>query len=235
MNRSIQNMGKRDWYGAFSDGRKGIHLLKTAVVKNPDLCDSYLGLGLYHYWRSVKLKKLKIAFFMKDNRQKGIDEILYTVANGKFMTIDAKYALVGIYFNEKEYRKALTLNQELYDNYPVNPSCLYMRSRIFEKMGDWENARIATLELLRHLEESEYSSVGYKIECKYHLAYSYYKTCELDYALKEVTNATELISNRNASKEIEGTYEDFEDIVNNIEWLLNELTANRDVKTSSQH
>ncbi len=223
--RALLKKRRGNWLGAFNDGRKGLSYVKKAVKKDPELYDAYLGLGIYDYWRSAKSRLFRIPLIFRDRRQRGINRILITIKNGEKMPTDGKYALTGIYYNEKDYLSALSVNQELFEQFPANPSCLYMRSRIFEQMENWKEALCAAQLLLKHLQESEYKSIGYEIECRYRLAYSYYQIGEMELARDYCVFASSLIQLRDKTAEIEGPHEKFESILSELFELQKEIES----------
>ena len=226
--RGLHKVRKRDYWGAFKDGLKGVSILKKAVKADTSAYDAYHGLGSFHYWRSAKSKILRLLIFRND-QQKGIDEVWKAINKGTYTDIEGKYALVAIYYDFGDYEKAFSVNQELFELFPTNPSCLYMRCRIFERMGKWEEAKQTYLKLLNHLSNSEYKSIGYQVECHYGIGFCYYKLSELEHALKHIRKALDLRNMRDASKELEGPLEDFDEIVKNAldlyERLMNDIVS----------
>ncbi|UCE04804.1 MAG: tetratricopeptide repeat protein [bacterium] len=226
--RGLHKVRKRDWWGAFNDGLKGLSNLKKAVRIDSSLYDAYYGLGTFHYWRSAKSKILRFLLFRKD-QQKGIDEIWTAIYKGRYTDIEGKYALVAIYYDHGDYEKAFSLNQQLYELFPTNPSCLYMRSKLYEQQEKWGEAKQIFQQLLKHLLNSEYRSIGYEVECLYGIAYCHYKSSELEQALKHVKKALDLRNERDVSNEIEGPLEDFNEIekkaMNLYGTLINEIVG----------
>jgi len=205
-----------------------ISSLKKAVKIDTSLYDAYYGLGTFHYWRSAKSKILRFLIFRKD-QQKGINEVWKAIKKGRYTDIEGKYALVAIYYDCGDYEKAFTLNQELNELFPPNPSCLYMRCQLYEQQGKWEAAKQTLHQLLQHLLNSEYKSIGYEVECHYRIAHCHYKLGEYDKALEHVKKVLDLRNERDASKEMEGPLEDFDEIVekavNLYGTLLNEMVS----------
>jgi len=210
--RGLHKVRKRDWWGAFSDGLKGISNLKRAIAIDSCLYDAYFGLGSYHYWRSAKSKLLRL-FFFRNDQKKGIDEIWTAIHKEKYTDIEGKYALVAIYYDQGDYEKALVVNQELHELFPLNPSCLYMRCRLFEKQGNWVGAQNTIEQLLLHLLNSEYKSIGYEVECHYRIALYNYHLGQFDQALNHVQKAFSLKDQLDKTIELEGPLEDINEIV----------------------
>ena len=224
--RGLHKFRKREYWGAFKDGLNGISNLKKAVKIDSSLYDAYFGLGSFRYWRSAKSKILHFLLFRND-QQTGIKQVWKAIKKGKYTEIEGKYALVAIYYDNGDYEKAFAVNQELFQIFPTNPSCLYMRCQLFEQQGKWEQAKQTYQQLLNHLWNSEYKSIGYEVECHYRIAHSYYKLGEFEQSLAYLEKALELRNKRDASKEMEGPLEDFDEIskktVNLYGTIINEI------------
>jgi len=220
--RGLHKVRKRDYWGAFKDGLKGVSILKKAIKADSTVYDAFYGLGSFHYWRSAKSKLLRFLIYRKD-QQKGIDEVWKSIKKGTYTDIEGKYALAAIYYDYGEYEKAFSVNQELFELFPTNPSCLYMRCRIFEKQGKWDEAKQTYFTLLNHLLNSEYKSIGYLVECYYGIGLCHYKLGEFEQASKHIKKALDLRKKRDASKELEGPLEDFDEIIENAVTLYGRL------------
>jgi tetratricopeptide (TPR) repeat protein len=221
--RGLHKIRKRDWLGAFKDGVKGLNAIQTALDRDPKMADAYYGLGTFHYWRSAKTKLLGLLPVFRKDRKRGIFEIELAIQKGIYTPVECRYALVPIYYDCEEYDKALAVNQELFEQFPTNPSCLYMRSRIFERLEQWDDALASMEELLTHVEASEYRSTGYTVECHYLLAYYLHKLNDNEKAFKHLQSVQMLKEKRDAALELEGPLEDFEEVVENAERLILEV------------
>ena len=226
--RGLYKVRKHDWVGAFADGLKGVRALERALDLDPTLYDAYYGLGLYHYWRSAKGKVLGIPIFFARDKEKGIREIWKAIEKGRYSEVSGKYALVATYYDNEEYEKAWTLNQELYERFPTDPSCLYMRSRLAEKRGDWKTLGDVSRRLLNHIRSVGYPSIGYEMECYFRMALSQYHLELYDDALINVNEALALKFRREASREIEGPLEDFQEIAQQAETLRQKILRKHD-------
>lgn len=207
----LHKFRKRDWWGALHDGLKGISSLKGAVSIDSCLYDAYYGLGTYRYWRCARSKFLRLLFF-KNDQNKGIDEIWIAIRKGKYTGIEGKYALVSVYYDYGDYFSAFSINEELFKLFPLNPSCLYMRCRLYEKQHDWLKAKDTIEKLLTCLLSSEYKSIGYEIECFYRIAFYNYELGHHSLALSNLQKAFLLKEKFDSSKELEGPLEDIGEI-----------------------
>jgi tetratricopeptide (TPR) repeat protein len=203
--------------------------LKLALKIDPNLYDAYYGLGTFHYWLGAKSKIIRYLFFYQGDRHQGIDELEKALKKGKYTNIESKFALTLIYYNERDYNKALFLNHELYGLFPSNPSSLYMRSRIFEKQENWNEAKIIMQKLLHHLDVSEYRCVGYKAECHYRIAYYDFEMGNFESGRNHCLEALKLKNQREPENELEGPLETFQQILKQTKRLyakLNNFTRN---------
>ena len=209
--RGLHQSRKGNWISAINDGRKGIGLIQMALEADTSLYDAYCWIGSYHYWRAVKTKIS--GFIFRNDKEKGIDEIRWAIQKCPFIAVDGKYNLVAIYYHKGDYEQALKMNQEIFVQYPTNPSCLYMRSRIYEELENWPKARESIFCLLNHLNKSEYQSTGYQIECLYRLSLYEYRMDNSVKSYDYLKQAYQLLKKRDESRELEGPLETFEDIV----------------------
>ncbi|MFC1502382.1 tetratricopeptide repeat protein [bacterium] len=217
--RGLHKIRKRDWLGAFKDGVKGLNDIQTALDRDPKMYDAYYGLGTFHYWRSAKTKLLGLLPLFRKDKQRGIFEIEVAIEKGTYTPVECQYALVPIYYDSGEYDKALKVNQNLFDQFPANPSCLYMRSRIFEQLANWDEALIAVKGLLAHIEASKYQSIGYHMECHYLMAYYLHQLDRDGMALQHLEKFQTFKEKRDASGELEGPLENIDEIVENARGL----------------
>ncbi len=221
--RGLHKFSKKNWIGAYFDGLKGMKYLGLALQKDPDLYDAYYGLGTFHYWLGAKSKLVRFLFFYSGDRQQGIDELDIALQNGRYTRIEAGFALTLIFYNEKNYDQAMSLNRKLYGLFPSNPSCLYMRSRLFEKKENWKEAKSMIQKLLQHLALTEYGCQGYKTECHYWMAYYDYKMGCFESARNHCIEALRYADRRNPKMELEGPLEHFKQILKQTNRLYDQL------------
>ena len=225
--RGLHHVRKRRWLRAFFDGMKGISNLKKALSKDPKLYDVYYGLGTYHYWRGAKSTIFRLIPIIRGDRERGINEIRIAINNGTHTRIEGRYALTAIYWEEKDYGKAESVNQVLFERFPENPSCLYMRARLLEQREKWKEAKDTVQRLLKRVSAFKHKSIGYQVECLYRIAYYHYKLGKPDQALRYCRRALDLAPGYDPSKEMEGPIEDFMEIVIEAEQLYEDILEGR--------
>ena len=152
----------RGWY------QKGLEVDST-------LYDLYLGLGSFHYWKSVKAGILRSIGIFKDERKKGIKEVQIAIDSSLFSREAARSALIWIMLNEKNYDSVIALSQMMFQRYPGGNSLLWPMAEAYFKKDQYDDAvRIYDLILNRLVNSpGNYFNI---IESSYRLCLSLEKT-----------------------------------------------------------
>ena len=173
--RAIDRSETGNWFGAFLDAQKGAEYLEAAIYINPMLYDAYYGFGVYKYWRSVKSKVLWFLPFFEDERASGIKDIQTAIDRGTYTRVAAKRALIGIYYNEKEYDRALALIDDILREYPEDVHATKMKGVIFSDQKRWDEAVTVFSSLSDKLRNSRWKDSGVDMEVEYYLTLANYK------------------------------------------------------------
>ena len=171
--RGIYRSFRGNWWGAFWDGGKGKKFMEKALELDSTLYDVYFGLGSYHYWRSVKSKILWWLPFFGDQRKKGIEYTKVAISKGKFAKDEAKYALVRIYAEEKDYENVLSWADSVKTINPRDPYSRWFVGLAYLGLGKWEEAEKIYQELISICKNSPYYDIAAEAEARYHLALIY--------------------------------------------------------------
>ena len=224
--QAFNRFRKHEWIGAYLDSKKGIKHLKETLVLDQNVYDVYLAFGTYHYWRTAKSNFLRfIAFWIPDKRELGLRQLEFSVAHGQYSPFEASYALIAAYFDYGKYESAYALlNRTIEKKTQSSFSDLYLKAHLFIKFERLQEAENLLVDLLQRLESSKYPSVGYQVECKYWIAFilkSQKKTSEARAISEQALAQSE---KRNADLEVESTFENFQDIKDNLKTLVRELS-----------
>jgi tetratricopeptide (TPR) repeat protein len=76
---------------------------------------------------------------------------------------------------------------------------------------------------LGHLSKSEYKSIGYQVECYYGIGLCLEKLGDINSALDHIEKAIALNKDRDASEELEGPLENYDEILDNLTKLNKSL------------
>lgn len=166
--RSLWESRFRSNFSAVKLGMKAKGACQNGLKADSTLYDLYVGLGTYHYWKSVKSGILRSAGLFKDEREKGIDEIETTVDSSLFSKDAARSALIWIMIDRKDYDSALVLAQSLHKKYPEGKTFLWPQAEAYFKSGRFEEAAqvYSRLRLSLLEEPGNYYNL---IECSYQL------------------------------------------------------------------
>ena len=221
--RGLQRIRNGEWFGAFKDGIKGVSNLMKAHELNNKLYDVYFGLGLYYYWKSVKAKVLTFLFLMKDEREKGIEYLRIAIDNGRFVSTEAVFALIEIYYYEDRYDEALQTALSLKDRFIEDPTWNYLTAKILGKLNQWEKAKHYFQTLLNFLEASQFISNSYLAECHYGIAKCSFESGDYETARQELRTAFEFSKSWDKDLEIEGPLLDFDKVLTRMAKLNQDL------------
>jgi tetratricopeptide (TPR) repeat protein len=184
--RGIYKSFRGDWWGAFKDARRAKSHLDKALEINPDLYDSYFGLGAYHYWGSIKSRIFWWLPFIGDDREKGIEQYKLAAEKGRYAKDEAKYGLLRVYIEEKRYPEALNLAEELRSINPDDPFVWWMTGQAYIGLESWDQATENYQKLLQNFKSSPYYDLMAEVECRYWLAYVYYHKTQYEESMEHL-------------------------------------------------
>jgi hypothetical protein len=127
-------------FSAVTHGFKAKGKYRKGLEIDSTMYDLYLGMGSYHYWKTVKSGILRLAGIFKDDRQKGIDEIRLTIDSADFSRETARSAMIWIYINEKRYDSAISLSKAMFKSYPDGNFFLWTMAQSYYEKKDFINA-----------------------------------------------------------------------------------------------
>lgn len=212
--RALLRFRKQDWISAYLDARKGVQHLKEALEREPRLYDAYLGLGIYHYWRTAKSEFFRfIAFWIPDKRELGLRQLRFAFEHGRYAVHEAGYDLVAAYYDAGQNQKAMeTLDQIIQGKRNAGLTDLYYKGRLLIRFKKWHAVEQTFRELLKALQSRDIVSVGYQVECEYWIAAALAAQNKKAEARAMVAQALRLGEKRNGLRELEGPYESFREI-----------------------
>ncbi len=108
--RALHRAFHGNWWGAFRDGLSCSSDLNHALELDSTYYDAYLGLGAYHYYRTIKAKDFLWLPFVSDQRKQGFSEIRKAIEQGYLATYNARQTLLRMYFTEGQYDSAVALS-----------------------------------------------------------------------------------------------------------------------------
>jgi tetratricopeptide (TPR) repeat protein len=152
------------WLAALKHGLRCLGDMESAARLDPQLVDPELPMALNDYWRSRKL-----ALFFGGRRDPALARMERVWREGRYLRVEAAYALAGALLVEGRLEPALAVNDWLHERFPGNPVALYHRARILEALGRTE-ALPAWDAVVARLVASGRVSHGFLAECHLHRA-----------------------------------------------------------------
>jgi len=167
------------WWGAFQDGLRCSSNLKKSLGMDSTYYDAYLGLGAYHYYKTIKSKIFLWLPFVADRREQGINELQRCIESGYLATHNARESLLRIYFEEKKYERLVLLADSLETQIPDNPYCLLFYTYGLVELNRLDEAleRLRKLRLLWN-RSPYYDPIGL-LEAEYLMAEILYRDGDL--------------------------------------------------------
>ena len=150
-------------FKAVGAAKKAYNYIKMGRDKTDELKEFYLSTGLYNYYReyypeTFPIYKPFMSFFMKGDKQKGIQQLEKAAREASVSHVIAKYYLSYIYMRyEYVPTKALRQARNLYETYPNNLpfSAIYLESLIINQR--YQEAQVVAKKLQR--QNSPYLSI----------------------------------------------------------------------------
>jgi len=138
--RALHRAFHGSWWGAFQDGLRCSSNLKKTLKLDSTYYDCYLGLGAYHYHKTVKSKAFLWLPFVVDRKDQGIEELRLCVDSGCLATYNARESLLRIYFEERRFDELLLLADSLEKLTPSNPYNLLFYVRTLTALNRLDEA-----------------------------------------------------------------------------------------------
>jgi len=136
--RSIWESRFRSNFSALKPGMKAKSAYQKGLEVDSTFYDLYLGLGNYHYWKSVKSGLLRSFGLFKDERERGIEEIELAADSSLFSRDAALSALIWILIDRKDYESAMIPAMELNRKYPNGNTFFWPLGEVYFKSGQYE-------------------------------------------------------------------------------------------------
>ena len=168
--RAVFDARKGSWWSAVKRGIKAKRAFTRCIKSDSSFYDAYVGLGSYHYWRTVKTGAVNWLPFVQDDREEGLRELRVAADSSMFSRDFARDALIWVLIDMEEFENAEKLAEECSNRYPEGKKFLWGLGYARLELKDYIGARNAFLDLLSKLESEPNSNFYNLVECRYHLA-----------------------------------------------------------------
>lgn len=136
------------WLTAVKQGVRAKKAFSKCVETDPQFYDAYVGIGSYHYWRTVKTGIVNWLPFVQDDRDEGVRELEIAADSARFSSDFAKDALIWVYIDMEEYEKAESLAVQMQQKYPGGKKFLWGLAQARVKSEEYDRALTAYERLL---------------------------------------------------------------------------------------
>ncbi len=161
------------WLAALNNGLSSVSDLQQAIKLDSALYEAYLGIGVYQYWRSTKLKLLLWTPFVSDLREQGIANIKKAVRFSKHSRYMAMHQLIYILVNYHHFDEAWQYAQQAVTAYPKSPFMRWAYAHTLFMMHKNQQAAVAFNTLLKLLSEQPQKNPAHLVACRVRLAEIY--------------------------------------------------------------
>jgi len=161
------------WLAGLNNGLHSVTDLQQAVTLDSTLYEAYLGIGVYQYWRSTKLKLLLWTPFVSDLREQGIANIKKAVRFGRHSRYMAMHQLIYILVNYRHFDEAWHYAQEAVAAYPHSPFMRWAYAHTLFMMHKNRQAAVAYTDLLKMIAGQKQKNPAHLLTCYVRLAEIY--------------------------------------------------------------
>lgn len=190
-----------EWFDALDNGLQSIGDLEKAVVYDSTLYDAWLGIGVYQYWRSTRLKYLNWMPFVRDQREEGIANIRKAAQKSRYSRYLAMHQLIYILLNYGAKDEALKYANEAVHKYPQSIFMHWAYAHTRYMRHEYVKAIEAYKKLSELLDQAVDQNPNHQISCLARLAEMYYNDGRDTDALREAMKSIQLSRNVKLSKE----------------------------------
>ena len=170
--KSIWQGQKGSWLKSLLSGLKAKGKFYDALELDPRLFDCYTGIGAYHYWSSVKLRK--IFPLLSDNRKEGLEELKLAMDSSYISRQAATVGYGWALLNERRHPEALKVGRELGEFTDGGRNALWLLGGIFWSKGDLKRAAENYNLLIESLERAGNQNYYNLIFCRYRKGFCLY-------------------------------------------------------------
>lgn len=172
------------WLKALDNGMASIDDLEKSVQIDSTLYDAYLGIGVYYYWKSTKLKYMLWLPFVADMREEGINQIKLAIEKGRYSAALAMQQLIYILLDYGRFDEAIPYAKKVVELYPKSQFMRWAHAHVYYKRHDYDKAVESYFKLLELIENDTKSNPSHWLFCQTRLAEIYFKQKKYNLAIQ---------------------------------------------------
>ena len=199
--RAVYDSRKGSWWSTLNNGIDSKHAFTECIRSDSTFYDAYIGLGSYHYWRTVKTRVFNWLPFVQDDRKEGLHELELAGEKSMFSVDFAHNSLIWIWMDMKMYEKAESLAIEMQVKYPEGRKFLWPIAYARLEQDDYSGAEKVFIELITRNNTKPNNNHNI-VECRYHLAKIYFETGQYQKCIEQCKIVEELNLDENMRKRL---------------------------------
>ncbi len=137
---------------AFSNGILSLSGFQKCLEIDKGFNEAYIAIGTYKYWKSAETKSFNWLPFINDERELGIKYLEKTLIHDSYNQYLAAYSLVWIYIDNKNFKKAVDLSNEMLSKHKTSRFFKWGLARAYEDISK-EKAIEQYYDLLNSIKE----------------------------------------------------------------------------------
>lgn len=141
--RAVWEAQRGSWFKGLRLGLKAKGAYHDALKADSTCWDAYLGLGSYHYWKSARTEFINwLGVIVKDDKERGIEEIQLALEKGIFCKPAAAVALIWIDLDRGRAGEARDLAAQWQAIYPEGKTFLWGEAFAELELGASDSALV---------------------------------------------------------------------------------------------
>ncbi|MFH1893060.1 MAG: hypothetical protein ABIK83_10330 [Candidatus Zixiibacteriota bacterium] len=225
--RAVYDARKGSWWSATRRGIKAKRAFTKCIKSDSTFYDAYVGLGSYHYWRTVKTRSVNWLPFIQDDREEGLRELNLAINKSLFSADFARNALMWILMDKEEYAEAESLAVQMQRKYPEGRKFLWGMAMARSKLGNYIGAEAVYTELIGRIESDSANNDFNVVECRFQLAGIHFDTENYQKCIDECDMVSRLTLSDDVRERLKGKLSDLKEIRRTAEKRLKEKVAVR--------
>jgi tetratricopeptide (TPR) repeat protein len=186
------SLGKNGhWLKAYDNGLASIDDLEISVQYDSTLYDAYLGIGVYNYWLSTKLKFMLWLPFIPDKREQGIEGIKLAIDKGLYSQAMGMHQLIYILLDYGRFDEAIPYAEKVIELYPESQFMRWAHAHVYYKRHEYDKAIDSYFKLMELIESDEQSNPSHWLFCQTRIAEIYFKQGQYGLASRHALRALE--------------------------------------------
>lgn len=158
------------WFSALKQGLRSKNRFAEALKKDSSLTDALMGIGNFHYWKSVKTDFINWTGLIADDRNMGLSQLEQAAKASVFCRAPARVSLGWVLINEHRYAEAFACAESLRAEFPLGKGSLWIAALAKFGLYEWDESRRLYTVLERRLLAEGPGNYYNLIDCAYFCA-----------------------------------------------------------------